>query len=57
VGKYFLNNCRIFDTGNDPDITTAFTTGFYLNTKYTLQSLCPRHRSSFFGRRLVGLIG
>ena len=30
VGKYLLNYCRIFNTGNDPNITAAFTTGFNL---------------------------
>jgi hypothetical protein len=31
VDEYFLNHCRIFDAGNDPDITAAFVTDFYLD--------------------------
>ena len=52
-----MNNCRIFDTSDDVDITTTFTAGFYINIKYPLQPLCPCHRGTFFGRGLVGLIG
>jgi len=43
VGKYFLNHYRIFDTGNDGYITAAFTAGFYVYGKNTLQSSCPGH--------------
>ena len=31
VSEYLLNNCWVFNTGNDPDITTAFTAGFNAN--------------------------
>jgi hypothetical protein len=31
VGKYFLNDCRIFDTGDDAHISAAFTAGFYVD--------------------------
>jgi hypothetical protein len=34
---------RVFDTGNDLDNTTTFTTGFYFDIEHTLQSLCPSH--------------
>jgi len=43
MGKYFLNHYRVFDTGNDPDITTAFATGCYFDIKDTLQSSGPCH--------------
>ena len=38
MGEYLLNHCRIFDTGDDFDASTAFITGFDINTEYTLQS-------------------
>jgi hypothetical protein len=57
VSQYGPDHYWVFDTGNNADITTAFATGLYLNAKYTLQSLCPSHRSPFFGNGLVGLIG
>ncbi len=31
VDKNILNDCRILDTDNDPDVTTAFATGFDVN--------------------------
>lgn len=30
MGEYFLNNCRIFNTGNNPDLTTALIASFYI---------------------------
>ena len=57
MSEYLLNNCRVFDTSDDPDITSTFTAGFYVDIKYPLQPLCPRHRGTFFGRGLVGRIG
>jgi len=43
MGKYFLNHYRIFYTGDDPDVSTAFTAGFYVYVEYPLQSFCPGH--------------
>ena len=31
MSKYDLDNCRVFDTGNDAHITAAFVTDFYLD--------------------------
>jgi len=30
-----FNDCRVFDTGNDFDSTTALFTGFDVDVKYT----------------------
>jgi len=36
VSEYLLNNCRVFDTSDDPDITTTFTAGFYVSVARVL---------------------
>jgi hypothetical protein len=56
LSQYAPDHCRVLDTGNDPDVTTALIASFDINIKYTLQSLCPVQRSPFFGRGLVGTI-
>jgi len=43
--QYSFDQCRVFDTGNDPDITTALIASFDINIKYMLQSFCPGHGS------------
>ena len=34
--KQARSHRRVFDTGDDPDITTAFVAGFTINLKYPL---------------------
>ena len=34
VREYLLDNLRIFDAGNDPDGSTAFTASLYINVAY-----------------------
>ena len=41
--KYDPNDHRVLNAGNDAYITTAFVTGFNIDIKYPLQSLCPGH--------------
>jgi len=36
VGEYFPDHRRVFDTGDDPDITTAFAAGFNIDLKKLL---------------------
>ena len=43
VFENLLDDCRIFDTGNDPNVTTTLTTGFNVDIEYSLQSLRPGH--------------
>jgi hypothetical protein len=43
VGEYFPDHRRVFDTGDDPDITTAFAAGFDIDIEHAFQSLCPCH--------------
>jgi len=57
VGKYLPNHYRVFNTGDDSDVTTALTTGFYVYIEDALQSPCPSHFDLFFGGALVGFIG
>ena len=33
MSEYFPNNCWVFDTGNNLDIATAFTTSLYVDIK------------------------
>jgi hypothetical protein len=43
VFEYLLDDCRIFDTGNDPNVTTTLTTGLNVYIENSLQSLRPSH--------------
>jgi hypothetical protein len=43
VREYLVDHCRVFDTGDDADITTAFAAGFDLDMEHAFQSLCPGH--------------
>ena len=36
VSKYVPDHRRVFDTGDDPDITTALTTGFNVEVESTV---------------------
>jgi hypothetical protein len=56
VNKYLLDDYRVFNTGDDSDVITAFAAGFYVYVENALQSLCPGYGGPFFGRGLVGLI-
>jgi len=42
VGKYLLNYCRVFNTGKNPNITSAFITGFNLNARKHASAALPR---------------
>jgi len=39
VGEYLLNNRWVFDTGDDPDITTAFATNLNVDIKAQREDL------------------
>jgi len=43
VSEYLPDHNRVFNTSNDPDVTAAFTAGFYVNVENPLQPLCPGH--------------
>jgi len=43
VGEYLVDHRRVFDAGDDADITTAFAAGFDIDIEYTFQSLYPGH--------------
>jgi len=53
VSEYLLDDHGIFDAGNDPDITAAFTAGFNINIENPLQPLCPGHGCAAFCWSLV----
>jgi len=40
VREYFPDHRRNFDTGDDPDITTAFAAGFNFDIEYSPRMLC-----------------
>jgi hypothetical protein len=35
VSEYLANHLRVFDAGNNPDLTAAFTTGIKVNIKHS----------------------
>ena len=41
VFENLLDDCRIFDTGNDPNVTTTLTAGFNVYIENSLQPLSP----------------
>ena len=43
VSEYLPDHLRVFNTSNDPGITTTFTTGFNIDIEHSLQPLCPGH--------------
>jgi hypothetical protein len=43
VSKYLVDHRRVFDAGNDADITAAFTASFNVDVEYTLESLRPAY--------------
>jgi hypothetical protein len=45
VSKYFHDDLGGFNTGDDPDITSTFTAGFYVDIKYPLQ---PSPHGAYF---------
>jgi len=53
VIEYLVDDRRVFDTGDDADITTAFAAGFDIDVEYAFQSLCPCHGCPALGGRLV----
>ena len=53
VSEYLVDHRRVFDTGDDADITTAFAAGFDIDMENTFESLCPCHRCAALGGRLV----
>ena len=46
VGEYLLDHRRVFDAGDDADITAAFTARFNVDVESALQSLRPLVRMS-----------
>ena len=42
MSEYLLNNHRVFNAGDDLDITTACAADFDINVENTLQSLCKQ---------------
>jgi len=53
VSEYLVDHCRVFDIGDDADITSAFAAGFDSDREHALQSLCPGHGCPALGGRLV----
>ena len=51
VGQDSLDHRRIFNAGDDPDLTTAPIAG--LDVEHPLESLHPSHRGMALGGRLV----
>ena len=56
MNKNLPDHHRVFDIGDDPDISPAFTAGFNINGKYPFQALGPGHRGPFLSRGLVLLV-
>jgi hypothetical protein len=48
-----LDHRRVFNAGNDLDLTTAPLAGLDVNVKYAFESLHPGHRRMALGGRLV----
>src|SRR5210317_849398 len=53
VSKYHPDHYRIFDAGNDLDITAAFAASINIDVKHAFQALCPSHCSMTLGRGLI----
>src|SRR5210317_797137 len=53
VSKYHPDHYRIFDAGNDLDITGAFAASINIDVKHAFQALCPSHCSMTLGRGLI----
>ena len=53
MSKYRPDHPWVFNTSDDPDVTTAFTAVFYIDIEHPLQPLCPGHGCPALGRRLV----
>jgi hypothetical protein len=45
VSEYLLNNCWVFDAGNDAYIATAFVTGFYVFIPIRYRVRAPKNAS------------
>ncbi len=41
MSKYLLNNYWVFDTGNNLDITTTLSEGFYVDIEHPLKAHGP----------------
>lgn len=41
MSEYFVDHRRVFDSGDDADISTAFAEGRDVDIEYAFQSLCP----------------
>ena len=53
VGKYLVNDRRIFNTGDDFDGATAFAARLNVDIEYALETLRPGHGCPAFGGCLV----
>ena len=43
MSEYLTDHLRVFNTSNDSDLTTAFTTGFDIDIEHALQAPSPGH--------------
>ncbi len=55
VCQYLPDHRRILDTGDHPHRTAAFAAGVNVDVEHPLEPLCPTHRSTALGRRLIGI--
>ena len=43
-----VDHCRVFDTGDDADLTTAFAAGFDIDMEHAIEALHPAHEGGRF---------